>query len=189
MTGPLRLRARLWWRTRRQGALLMAPFRITGGGRGAALDIISIGKGTRIGSGTWFSLVESGARLVIGEDCTIAFGVGFTVKSSVTIGDGVGIGDRVLIADHGHDHMSYLGSALESGEQPKFGWGVTDAAPVVIGSGVHIGWGAVILPGVEIGDGAVVGANSVVTRSVPPYTVVAGVPARPLKSFEDASGS
>lgn len=185
MTGPLRLRAKLWWRTRRQGALLMAPFRITGGGRAAALQVISIGKGTRIGSGTWFSLVESGARLTIGEGCTIAFHVGFTVSSAITIGDGSAIGDNCLIADHGHDHMSYLASALASGEEPQFGWGITEAGPVVIGKGVHVGWGAVILPGVEIGDGAVVGANSVVTRSVPAYTVVAGVPARPLKSFED----
>lgn len=185
MTGPFWLRARLWRRTRRQGALLMAPFRITGRGRDAALDIIRIGAGTRIGQHTWFSLVDPDARLTIGEGCTIAFNVGFAVKSSITIGDGTGIADRCLIADHGHDHMSYLGPALESGEDPTFGWGVTEAAPVVIGKAVHIGCGAVILPGVEIGDGAVVGANSVVSRSVPPYTVVAGVPARPLKSFQE----
>jgi len=46
---------------------------------------------------------------------------------------------------------------------------------------VWLGTGAVILPGVTIGEGAVVGANSVVTRSVPPYTVVGGVPARRIK--------
>lgn len=184
MTGPLWLRAKLWLRTRRQGSLLMAPFRITGQGRQHALSIISIGEGTRIGQNTWFSLVSSDARLDIGSGCTIAFNVGFAVKSSITIGDGTGIADRCLIADHGHDHMSYLAPALASGEDPEFGWGVTDAAPVVIGKAVHIGCGAVILPGVEIGDGAVVGANSVVTRSVPPYTVVAGVPAKPIKTFE-----
>jgi lipopolysaccharide O-acetyltransferase len=184
MTGPYLLRAKLWWRTRRQGSLLMAPFRVTGRGRDHALSIISIGEGTRIGSGTWFSLVSPDARLSIGRDCTIAFNIGFTVKSAITIGDGSAIGDRSLIADHGHDHMSYLGSALEAGEEPAFGWGVTEAAPVVIGKGVHVGAGAVILPGVEIGDGAVVGANSVVTRDVAPYTVVAGVPAKLIKTFE-----
>ena len=52
---------------------------------------------------------------------------------------------------------------------------------VTIGNDVWIGHGAVVMPGVAIGDGAVVGANAVVTRDVAPYTIVAGVPARPLK--------
>jgi acetyltransferase-like isoleucine patch superfamily enzyme len=54
--------------------------------------------------------------------------------------------------------------------------------PVAIGSDVWLGTGVVVLPGVSIGDGAVVGANSVVTRDVAPMTVVAGVPARFLKT-------
>lgn len=53
--------------------------------------------------------------------------------------------------------------------------------PVMIGNDVWIGHGAVVMPGVTIGDGAVVGANAVVTRDVAPYTIVAGVPARPLR--------
>jgi phosphonate metabolism protein (transferase hexapeptide repeat family) len=52
---------------------------------------------------------------------------------------------------------------------------------VSIGHDVWIGHGAVIMPGVAIGNGAVVGANAVVTQDVPPYTIVAGVPARPLR--------
>lgn len=53
--------------------------------------------------------------------------------------------------------------------------------PVSIGNDVWIGHGAVVLPGVTIGNGAVVGANAVVTRDVPAYTIVAGVPAKPLR--------
>ncbi len=52
---------------------------------------------------------------------------------------------------------------------------------VTIGHDVWIGHGAVLLPGVSVGTGAVVGANAVVSRDVPPYTIVAGVPARKLR--------
>lgn len=53
--------------------------------------------------------------------------------------------------------------------------------PVTIGHDVWIGHGAVVMPGVSIGNGAIVGANAVVTRDVPAYTIVAGVPAKPLR--------
>lgn len=52
---------------------------------------------------------------------------------------------------------------------------------IVIGNDVWIGYEAVILAGVTIGDGAVIGARAVVTKDVAPYTVVGGVPARPIK--------
>lgn len=106
-----------------------------------------------------------------------------SVKERVEIADGTAIGERVIITDHGHDHSTYLEPAIEEDERPVFGWSLTDARPVVIGSGVHIGANVYIGPGVTVGDGAVIGVNSVVTRSVEPYTVVGGVPARPLRSL------
>ncbi|MER9319651.1 antibiotic acetyltransferase [Mesorhizobium sp. M0659] len=55
------------------------------------------------------------------------------------------------------------------------------AKAVSIGNDVWIGHGAVIMPGISIGNGAIVGANAVVTRNVPAYAIVAGVPAKPLR--------
>lgn len=52
---------------------------------------------------------------------------------------------------------------------------------IVVGNDVWIGYEAVILSGVTIGDGAVIGARAVVTKDVPPYTIVGGVPAKPIK--------
>lgn len=64
------------------------------------------------------------------------------------------------------------------------------ARRVTIGHDVWIGHGAVVMPGVAIGNGAVVGANAVVTRDVPPYSIVAGVPAEPLRQrFPDATAA
>ena len=67
---------------------------------------------------------------------------------------------------------------------------ITDAwdnrGDIVIGNDVWIGYEAVILSGVTIGDGAIIGARAVVTKDVPPYTIVGGVPARPIrKRFDD----
>ena len=52
---------------------------------------------------------------------------------------------------------------------------------IVIGNDVWIGYEAVILAGVTIGDGAIIGTHAVVTKDVPPYTIVGGVPAKPIK--------
>lgn len=54
-------------------------------------------------------------------------------------------------------------------------------APIVIGNDVWIGFNSTILPGVSIGDGAVIAAHSVVTKDVPSYTVVGGIPAKEIK--------
>ena len=58
--------------------------------------------------------------------------------------------------------------------------------PVFIGNDVWIGCHSIIKPNVHIGDGAIIGANSVVTKDVPPYAIVAGVPAKIIKYRFDA---
>lgn len=84
-------------------------------------------------------------------------------------------------------HFTYRASAYfpgEADEESFFDW--RRSHPVSIGHDVWIGHGAIILPGRTIGTGAVVAAGAVVTRDVAPYTIVAGVPARPVRSRFEA---
>ena len=89
---------------------------------------------------------------------------------------GLRIGNRVLIAAH-----VTITSREHPLELPR--WAVTNDAPIVIEDDVWIGAGAVVLPGVTIGRGAVIAAGAVVTKSVDPFTVVGGVPARMIKTI------
>lgn len=73
-----------------------------------------------------------------------------------------------------NEYFRWLGVDAEFRERRR-------AKPVVIGHDVWVGHGAVVMPGVTIGNGSIVGANAVVTRDVPAYAIVAGVPARPLR--------
>lgn len=92
-------------------------------------------------------------------------------------GGGLSIGDRVLIA---------AGAAIVSVGHPIAPprWNCVTSAPVSIGDDVWIGANAVILPGVTIGDGAIVGAGAVVKEDVPPFTLVAGVPATVVRRID-----
>lgn len=87
----------------------------------------------------------------------------FFSKAMVRIGSGVRLAPNVQIHASGHE--------LDSGEYLHQG------AEVVVGDNVWIGAGAIILSGVCIGEGSVVAAGSVVTKNVPPHSLVAGVPA------------
>lgn len=113
-------------------------------------------------------------RLVIGKFCSIACGAKFLFNS----------------ANHTRRSLStYIFPVLfeEWGldvERIPEAW--DNKGDIVVGSDVWIGYEAVILAGVTIGDGAVVAARAVVAKDVPPYTVVGGVPARPIrKRFPD----
>nr|WP_314438948.1 acyltransferase [uncultured Brevundimonas sp.] len=113
-----------------------------------------------------------GAELRIGRQTTVNRGVLIVVRQQVTIGNNVLIGEYVSIRDN--DHAFADADALIQTQ------GFT-SAPVVIGDDVWIGRSVVIGKGVTIGNGVVIGANSVVTKNVPAYAVVAGVPARVIK--------
>ena len=85
----------------------------------------------------------------------------------------------MTITDNSHGETDY-----DTLLQPPLMRLVTSKGPVIIGKDVWIGDKATILPGVTIGEGAVIAANSVVTKDVPAYSVVAGNPAKVIKTNE-----
>ena len=107
-------------------------------------------------------------RLVIGKFCSIACGAKFLFNS----------------ANHTMTSLSTYTFPLFYEEWGLKKENVTEAwdnkGDIIVGNDVWIGFEAVILSGVTIGDGAVIGSRAVVTRDVPPYTVVGGVPARAI---------
>ena len=83
-------------------------------------------------------------------------------------------------------HFTYRASDYWDGAEPEsgfFAWRRSNA--VSIGHDTWLGHGSTILPGVNVGDGSVVGSGAVVTKDVAPYTIVAGVPARPIRERFD----
>lgn len=117
-------------------------------------------------------------RITIGDRVSINYDCHIGCVNEITIGNDVLLASRVYISDHSHGSQDYHDIDLPPSARKVFSKG-----PVVIEDGAWIGEGASILPGVRIGRHAVVGANAVVTRDVPPYTIVGGVPARVLKTL------
>ena len=113
-------------------------------------------------------------NLLIGEDCYININCHFDVSAPITIGDGVSIGHSVLILTNSHE----MGTAVRRA-------GDLIAKPVHIGSGTWLGARCTILPGMTIGEGSVVAAGAMVTKDVPPHTIVAGVPAKIIKQLPE----
>lgn len=133
-----------------------------------------IGRGVVFYPGIW---IAPGRNLVLGDDVDLALGVIITTSGGVSIGDRTLVGYRAQILSSNH--------RIPPGTEQIFSSGHTHA-PVVIGSDVWIGAHSLVLPGVTIGEGAVVAGGSVVSRDVPPFAIVAGVPARVLRHREGA---
>jgi acetyltransferase-like isoleucine patch superfamily enzyme len=122
--------------------------------------------------------IELGAAskgaLVLGERVFINTGATIVANHSIVIGDDCKIGDLAAIFDTDHHPIEP--------SQP------TRIAPVRLGTNVWVGRSATILPGVTIGDHAVIAAGSIVTGDVPARTLVAGAPARPIRTLDVADG-
>jgi maltose O-acetyltransferase len=127
--------------------------------------------GVHMGTYVWFwgpgAIRRNGVRIgrnsLIGRNCTL------DARSPLTIGDNVSLSPEVMILAGTHDV-----------NDPRFAPSEVGPWAVAIGDHAWVGSRAMILPGVTVGRGAVVAAGSVVTKDVPPLTIVAGVPAKPI---------
>jgi maltose O-acetyltransferase len=129
-----------------------------------------IGKGSRIGAR--FTCYE-GKNIQIGANAFISHDVDIIAKNKkITIGDDCMISQCVFITSNEHG-MTKNGKLMRLQKELQ--------EEVIIESDVWIGAKAIILPGVHIGKSAVIGAGAVVTKNVPAYAVVGGVPAKIIK--------
>ena len=118
------------------------------------------------------------STISVGNDVYIGPGAKFSAsKSSITIGNKVMFGPNVTIMGGDHN-TSVVGSYMYdvNTKLPE------NDLPVVIEDDVWVGTGAIILKGVTVGTGSIVGAGSLVTKSVPSYSIVGGVPAKVIGS-------
>ena len=117
----------------------------------------------------------NGDRLIIGKFCSIACGVKFLFTSgNHTLRSLSTYTFPVFFEQWGLDARNICSAWDNKGD-------------IVIGNDVWIGYEAVIMSGVTVGDGAIIGTRAVVTKDVPPYTIVGGIPAKPIRRrFDDA---
>ncbi|MDE5846710.1 MAG: acyltransferase [Muribaculaceae bacterium] len=114
----------------------------------------------------------------IGRNCGIGAYSHITAICGIYIGDNVLTGLGVLITDNAHGASERGMLDVSPNQRP-----LESKGPVIIEDNVWIGEKASIMPGVRIGKGSIVAANSVVTRDVPPYCVVGGIPAKVIKQM------
>lgn len=147
------------------------------------LKYVSVGSRTVFSAGACITAWDSyqgeifAPSIVIGDDCHFGDYNQITSCKGVKIGNNLLTGRNVIITDNSHGYF-------ESGqlEIAPIERSLVSKGKVIIGNNVWMGNNACVMSGVTIGDGAVIAANSVVTKDVPPKTMVGGVPARVIKS-------
>lgn len=129
---------------------------------------VQIGNDVRFGALVNVAATEN-STIQIGDNVSVNQGSYVIARKKITIGRNTRIGEYSSIRDNSHIFDEPSIPVIEQG---------FSSSDVVIEDDVWIGRCVTVMPGVRIGKGAVVGAHSVVTNSVPPYTIVAGVPAK-----------
>jgi acetyltransferase-like isoleucine patch superfamily enzyme len=144
---------------------------------------ISLGNSVSVGEHAWLNVATGDPTgeptIVIDDNCIIAVGSIVSAKNRIHLERDVNVAQQVLIMDHNH--------AYEDIEVPIIQQGITKGGSIRIGEGSWIGHGAAIVCSrgeLTIGRHCVVAANSVVTRSIPDYSVVFGMPATIIRQYD-----
>ena len=168
--------------------------RLTGGGHLVVTDRAVVGRRTRL-TVPHNATLELGSAAWLGDDCDVSVNRYVSIGAHTSLQDRtIILGDVILGAGCACGPNLYISSSwhrFEDSPSEPIRWQDRRASlstpndegshPVEVGDDCWIGINVVISPGVTVGRGCVIGANSVVTRDVPPYTVVAGAPAKPLR--------
>jgi lipopolysaccharide O-acetyltransferase len=156
-------------------ARIYRPWRIEGA------RYIEVGDRSTVDRYSWLSARDHytgtrfSPRIVLGDDVHIGRYAAITCINSIVIEDGCLLSEHIYISDHAHGLDPEAGLLVN---QP-----LNSKGPVRIGAHSFVGYRACIMPGVTLGRHCIVGANAVVTRSFPDYSMVAGAPARLLKTY------
>lgn len=150
-------------------------------------DSLVYGKGLNVGYGCRFDLINPEKKtLFIGENCGFGDYCHIVATNEVKIGKNFLCASKVFISDT--NHGNYVGSKCSyPTEAPNKRELVSD--PVSIGDNVWIGDNVVVLAGAHIGNGCIVGANAVVTKKFEDNCIIAGVPAKVIKRFNEKTSS
>jgi acetyltransferase-like isoleucine patch superfamily enzyme len=136
---------------------------------------LEIGPHTLFEPDVWIT-APGQSRIRIGEGCFLNIGVMVASVELVEIGDHCMLANHCFVTDGNH--------RFDDPELPVPWQGFTTAGPTRVGDNTWLGANVVVTSGVTIGERCVIGANSVVTKDVEPFTIAAGVPARPLRRVE-----
>jgi acetyltransferase-like isoleucine patch superfamily enzyme len=169
-------RARIHWHFLRREAFVRFPVH---GDVLEALDEgrLEVGAGTLLEPGVWITAPDD-ARVRIGAGCFLNLGVMVASLGLVEIGDHCMLANGCFVSDADH--------RFDDLRRPVTWQGFTSRGPTRLGANVWLGANVVVTSGVTIGERCVVGANSVVTRDLPPRSVAAGAPARVLRTIGPA---
>lgn len=157
-------------------ASIKPPFRY------ANLDQIVLGNNVTINSNCWIQSVRHKStkknipKVIIGDHVSIGMNATISAAKNIIVEEYVFTARNVYISDHKHkyDDIS-MPISIQS---------IDNIADVRIGKYTWLGQNSVVMPGVTIGRHCIIGANAVVTKDVPDYSVVVGVPAKIIKQYD-----
>lgn len=141
-------------------------------------DRVSLGKNIELTAWDYYKGQNFSPKIIIGDGSSIRDGAHITAINKIQIGKNVLTGLNVLITDNSHGISDFSLMDIAPSDRPLYSSG-----PVIIGDNVWIGEKASIMPNVTIGKGCIIAANAVVTKDIPSYCVVAGIPAKIVKKL------